>query len=137
MARAFTSITSFPLRFSITGAVLTLLSACTEPTPNAMQQQLVADLNEPQQLLFEQGQLKAYSCAACHGRYGISSHPAYPSLAGRPVGELSAALNAYRSGERKNALMTPQARGLSNTDIDALVYYFSLQTPAAKNTPGY
>tara|TARA_R110002126_G_scaffold54341_7_gene147158 strand:+ start:1144 stop:1554 length:411 start_codon:yes stop_codon:yes gene_type:complete len=106
------------------------LSACTEPAPDVGQQQLVASLDEPERQLFEQGQLKAYSCTACHGRNGLSSHPNYPSLAGRSASELASALTAYRNGERKHALMSPQARGLSDTDINALAYYFSLQTPA-------
>lgn len=117
----------------IAGTVMALssLSACTDPTPDASQQQLTASLTEPQRQLFEQGQLKAYSCASCHGRNGISNHPNYPSLAGRSEGELASALTAYRSGERKHALMTPQARGLNDADITALAYYFSLQQPPA------
>jgi len=115
----------------VTFLALSSLSACTDPTPDISQQQLIASLTKPQRQLFEQGQLKAYSCAACHGRNGISNHPNYPSLAGREDSELANALNAYRSGERKHALMTPQARGLNDADINALAYYFSLQTPAA------
>ncbi|MBV2129280.1 c-type cytochrome [Arsukibacterium indicum] len=119
-------------RFTLFSAVIAIcLSACTDPGPDASQQQLIASLTEPERKLFEHGQLKAYSCAACHGRNGISSHPNYPSLAGRSANELSAALTAYRGGERKHALMTPQARGLNDADINALAYYFSLQLPAA------
>lgn len=113
----------------LTGVALINLSACSK-APSEQQQQLVASLAEPERQLFEQGQLKAYSCTACHGRNGLSSHPNYPSLAGRSASELASALTAYRSGERKHALMSPQARGLSDTDINALAYYFSLQTPA-------
>ncbi|WP_019676326.1 c-type cytochrome [Arsukibacterium perlucidum] len=120
---------------AVTVMALSSLSACTDPTPDASQQQLTANLTEPQRQLFEQGQLKAYSCASCHGRNGVSSHPNYPSLAGRSEQELASALAAYRSGERKHALMTPQARGLNDADISALAFYYSLQTaPAAAAT---
>lgn len=120
---------------AVTFMALSSLSACTDPTPDASQQQLTANLTEPQRQLFEQGQLKAYSCASCHGRNGISSHPNYPSLAGLSERELASALAAYRSGERKHALMTPQARGLNDADISALAFYYSLQTaPAATAT---
>lgn len=119
---------------TVTGAALLNLSACTDPSPSPDQQQLISNLTEQQRQLFEQGQLKAYSCTSCHGRNGISSHPNYPSLAGNSDSELASALRAYRSGERKHALMTPQARGLSDADISALAFYYSLQTaPAAAN----
>ena len=131
MTRAYTRIISFSRCFSITAVALSLLSACTDPSPDASQHHLIASLTEPQRLLFEQGQLKAYSCAACHGRNGISAHPAYPSLAGRAASELASALTDYRTGDRKHALMTPQARGLNDADIEALTYYFSLQNPPA------
>lgn len=129
MKKAFAAASRFTVISAVLALSISSLTACTDPGPDVRQQQLIASLTEPQRLLFEQGQLKAYSCAACHGRNGISSHPAYPSLAGRSASELSAALTAYRNGERKHALMTPQVRGLSNTDIDALTYYFSLQAP--------
>lgn len=121
---------------AVTVMVLSSLSACTDPPPpDTSQQQLTANLTEPQRQLFEQGRLKAYSCASCHGRNGVSSHPNYPSLAGRSEHELASALAAYRSGERKHALMTPQARGLNDADISALAFYYSLQTaPAATAT---
>jgi cytochrome c553 len=131
MKKAFAPAKRLALRSAGIIIALSSLSACIEPTPDASQQQLVAGLTEPERQLFEHGQRKAYSCAACHGRNGISSHPNYPSLAGRPATELAGALIAYRAGERKHALMTPQARGLNDADIDALAYYFSLQTPPA------
>ncbi|MDX1539135.1 cytochrome c [Arsukibacterium sp.] len=134
MKKAFAPAKRLALRSAAAAIALSSLSACIEPTPDASQQQLVASLTEPQRQLFEQGQLKAYSCAACHGRNGISSHPNYPSLAGRSATELASALTAYRTGERKHALMTPQARGLADADINALAYYFSLQAPPASTT---
>ncbi|WP_213998403.1 cytochrome c [Arsukibacterium sp.] len=131
MNKALAPAKRVTLLTAVTVMALSSLSACTDPGPDASQQQLVASLPEPQRQLFTQGQQKAYSCTACHGRNGISSHPNYPNLAGRSEGELANALTAYRSGERKHALMTPQARGLNDADITALAYYFSLQTPAA------
>ena len=130
MKKAFAATKRTILLSAVSLLALTAVSACIEPTPDARQQQLIASLAEPQRQLFEQGQQKAYGCAACHGREGNSSHPDYPSLAGRPAAELSHALQAYKSGQRKHALMTPQARGLTDADITALAYYFSLQNPA-------
>jgi cytochrome c553 len=117
------------IRIVLFTAALINLSACSEAT-SPQQLQLVADLTEPQRQLFEQGKLSAHTCKACHGRAGISNSPMYPSIAGQAETELANALLAYRSGERKHALMTPQARGLNDAEISALAFYFSLHTAA-------
>lgn len=83
-----------------------------------------------QQQVLQQGSSRARSCAACHGPRGISRQALYPSLAGRPAAELSLAMREYRDGSRKNALMSPQARGLSDEDIALLAAYYAL-LPAA------
>lgn len=56
------------------------------------------------------------ACAACHGAGGVSSNPLWPNLAGQSEAYLRGALDAYRSGERKSAAMTPVARSLSGAD---------------------
>jgi cytochrome c553 len=117
------------IRIALFTAALINLSACSE-APSPQQLQLIADLTEPQRQLFEQGKLSAHTCKACHGRAGISNSPMYPSIAGQAETALANALLAYRSGERKHALMTPQARGLNDAEINALAFYFSLHIAA-------
>ena len=73
----------------------------------------------------EAGKAKAAVCAACHGANGISVIPDYPNLAGQKVKYLESAIKAYRSGERKNPIMSPMAAGLTDTDVANLAAYFA------------
>ncbi len=77
------------------------------------------------------GKAKAGVCAACHGADGKTPlDPSYAILAGQHPDYLVAALKAYRSGDRKNAIMGGQAAALSNADIENLAaYYGSLPGP--------
>ena len=68
---------------------------------------------------------KATVCAACHGPKGVSTNPEWPNLAGQQDKYLAMQLKAYRNGSRKNNLMSPQAAGLSDADIDNLAAYFA------------
>ena len=71
------------------------------------------------------GKAKAAVCAACHGANGISIIPDYPNLAGQKVKYLQSSIKAYRDGERKNAIMSPMASGLSDADIANISAYFA------------
>ena len=68
---------------------------------------------------------KAQACAACHGANGISSNPEWPTLAGQHEDYLEHALNQYRSGERKNVVMSAQAMIIAEEDIALLARYFA------------
>jgi cytochrome c553 len=74
------------------------------------------------------GRAKAIACQACHGLDGIAKLPDAPHLAAQPAAYLERALRAYRSGERRNEVMSIAARGLSDDDIrDLSVYYAAIQ----------
>jgi cytochrome c553 len=79
----------------------------------------------------EAGEGKIATCAACHGTDGIGTAPIYPNLAGQKAPYLENSLKAYREGERGGAMaamMTPQAKGLSDEDIaDIAAYYANLE----------
>lgn len=82
------------------------------------------------------GEKKAQVCVACHGINGNSMNPEWPSLAGQHYGYLVKQLEAWRAGERQNALMSAQAINLSDTDIADLSAYFSQQIiKAGKSNP--
>ncbi len=76
----------------------------------------------------EAGREKAKTCAACHGPDGNSAAPDFPRIAGQHYDYLVKALSDYKSGERKNAIMAPQATNLSKRDIEDLAAYFSRQS---------
>ena len=76
---------------------------------------------------YNAGEAKAEVCAACHGSDGNSQITIYPKLAGQYKNYLINTLNAYKSGSRKNAIMSGFAAGLSDQDIEDLSEYFSKQ----------
>lgn len=80
----------------------------------------------------EAGQEKSVVCAACHGPDGNSAMPDWPSIAGQHTSYLVTQLEAFKSGERQNALMSPMAVGLSEQDMLDLAAYFNAQAPAAR-----
>lgn len=80
----------------------------------------------------EAGQMKAATCAACHGIDGNSVTPEWPVLAGQHASYIVKQLQAFQSGERTEVQMTPFAMTLSQQDIYDLAAYFAAQTPASK-----
>jgi len=73
------------------------------------------------------GKEKSKTCAACHGPDGNSAAPDFPKLAGQHEDYLVKALNDYKSGARKNAVMAPQTANLSQRDIADLAAFYSRQ----------
>lgn len=77
----------------------------------------------------DEGQNKATPCLACHGGGGNSTNPEWPNLAGQHAQYIVKQLQAFKSGERKDPLMSPMAAGLSEDDMADLAAYYSAQTP--------
>jgi cytochrome c553 len=75
----------------------------------------------------EAGAAKAAVCAACHGPGGNSGNAEWPSLAGQSPVYTYRQLQAYKDGTRQNALMSPQAAGLSDQDMRDLAAYYAVQ----------
>jgi cytochrome c553 len=80
---------------------------------------------------------KAQLCAACHGENGIPQQTSTPVIWGQYQGYLYLVLRDYKSGARKNDIMSPLAQTLERDDMMALALYFSqkrwpdLQQPQA------
>jgi cytochrome c553 len=80
---------------------------------------------------------KAEVCSACHGANGIPQQSAIPVIWGQRLGYLFIELRDFKSGFRKNELMSPIAEGLDHADLLPLATYFSqkkwpdLQQPPA------
>jgi len=71
------------------------------------------------------GHAKAVQCQACHGLDdGMGKIPQAPHLAGQNEAYLVKALKDYRSGARKDPMMSVVAAGLTDGDIDDLAAYF-------------
>lgn len=80
----------------------------------------------------EKGEAKATACIACHGPAGNSANPEWPVLAGQHEQYIHKQLQAFKSGARKNPLMTPMAMSLSDDDMADLGAYFQAQKQAGK-----
>ncbi len=68
---------------------------------------------------------KAQVCAACHGEAGKPVQPDYPILWGQKEGYIYLQLRDFKSGARKNEMMSGIAATLEKPDMLALAAYFS------------
>jgi len=71
------------------------------------------------------GRRKALMCQTGHGLDGRAKIPEAPNLAGQSAVYLGKALKDYRSGARKNDMMSIVAPALKDEDIDDLAAYYS------------
>ncbi|HLH88956.1 MAG TPA: cytochrome c [Xanthobacteraceae bacterium] len=71
------------------------------------------------------GRQKAVKCMACHGLDGQAKLPDSPNLAGQNPIYLAKALQDYRSGARKNEMMSVIAKPLADQDIADLAAYYA------------
>ena len=78
---------------------------------------------------------RAKACGACHGGDGISINPVWPNLAGQKETYLAKQLRDFRSGVRKDPLMVPMAKPLSDKDIVDFAKHFSSLQPAPQAAP--
>ena len=76
------------------------------------------------------GEQRAVACFACHGPDGQSLLPEYPNLAGQKEMYIIAQLMSFKSGARKNPIMSPMAGPLSDQDIADIAAFFSGLMPA-------
>lgn len=76
------------------------------------------------------------NCAACHGKTGIGSNPAWPKLAGQKTGYLVNVLKTFRGGLRKDPMMAGVVRGLSDADIANLAAFYAAQNCQAVTVGG-
>jgi cytochrome c553 len=70
---------------------------------------------------------KARLCAACHGENGVPPEQSFPVpvIWGQNLGYLFFQLRDFKSGTRKNDVMSPVAEALPREDLMALAQYFS------------
>jgi len=76
----------------------------------------------------EAGKKKAAEvCAACHGPDGNSQAADFPRIAGQHADYLRKAMRDYKSGARKDPVMSGFANALTTRDIENLAMYFATQ----------
>jgi cytochrome c553 len=68
---------------------------------------------------------KTLICATCHGQTGAPTQSAIPVIWGQQLGYLFIELRDFKTGARKNDLMSPIAQGLDFSDLMPLAQYFS------------
>jgi cytochrome c553 len=66
-------------------------------------------------------------CVTCHGNDGIGISPDYPILAGQHHDYLEQALRDYKSGKRKNPIMTGIVAQVKDDDIPTIAAFFASQ----------
>jgi cytochrome c553 len=68
---------------------------------------------------------KAQLCSSCHGENSVPQQKDHPVIWGQQLGYLFIELRDFKSGARKNELMSPIAQGLDFSDLMPLAQYFS------------
>jgi cytochrome c553 len=87
--------------------------------------------------LAESVEEKAQLCAICHGANGVPIDKTTPVIWGQNEGYLYLQLRDFKSGSRRNDIMSPMAASLEKDDMKALAAYFAnlkwpdLQQPSA------
>lgn len=79
--------------------------------------------DEERQRLLRYGEQLAEECFTCHRRDGVDV--GIPGIIGMSEQELLTALTLYKTGQRKNKVVTSVAAALDATQIRALVLYLS------------
>jgi cytochrome c553 len=74
-----------------------------------------------------EGKEKAQVCASCHGSDGNGDNSSVPRLAGQYEDYIVQALKDYKSGARKNPVMSGFAAGLSEEDREDIAAYYASQ----------
>ncbi len=71
------------------------------------------------------GEAKSATCVACHGAKGVSPNDLWPNLAGQKKGYLVKQMKDFKSGSRKDPVMTSQAMIINDADIEHIAAYYS------------
>jgi DmsE family decaheme c-type cytochrome len=82
------------------------------------------------------GKTASASCAGCHGEQGVSSNPAWPSLAGQDARYLANALKAYKDGSRTDATMKALVASLDERTINDIAAYYASLRPTQPASAG-
>jgi cytochrome c553 len=77
------------------------------------------------------------ACVDCHGPGGNAPiDPTYPRLGGQYHDYIAHSLQLYRAGDRENALMSAQAKKLTDQQISDVAAYFGTQPTKLRDLSG-
>ena len=94
-------------------------------------------VSEGEALANAKGKATGQSCIDCHGADGNNPlDDSYPKLGGQYYDYLEHALQQYRSGAREHALMSQQAKDLSDQQIADLAVYFGSRPSQLRDLHG-
>ncbi len=79
--------------------------------------------------LVSRGQNVAAYCVSCHGGAGKTANGEWPNLAGQQAKYMRTQLEAYKAGTRVHPHMQNAVLGFSDSDLDAVVSYYSQLEP--------
>ena len=82
------------------------------------------------------GRGKTQKCEACHGADGLSKVVEAPNIAGQTEPYIVKQLLAFKSGERKNDMMSIVVPTLSDDDIADLAAYYAAIPITVGKLPG-
>jgi cytochrome c553 len=81
------------------------------------------------------GKEKAAACVSCHGEHGNSMVSSFPKLAQQHSSYLIKQLQAFKSGARKNPMMSSIAMGLTDDDMVDIAAYYADQEVSTNQLP--
>ncbi|WP_262967099.1 c-type cytochrome [Methylobacter psychrophilus] len=81
------------------------------------------------------GKEKAAACVSCHGDNGNSMVSTFPKLAQQHSSYLIKQLQAFKTGTRKNPMMSAIAMGLTDEDMVNIAAYYATQEVSANQLP--
>jgi cytochrome c553 len=127
---------------TLSGSVTVILAALAPPavaqTGAAGSGGAVPDLAAGQQIATAGNPARnVIACVTCHGAQGEGNAAGgFPRLAGQSAWYMSEQLDSYADGRRKNPIMEPIAKGLSDSERQAVsAYYAGLKAPAPSASP--
>ena len=79
------------------------------------------------------GKAASAACSGCHGGQGVSTNPAWPSLAGQDAQYLADAMRAYNDGSRNDATMKSLLASVDARTINNMAAYYASLAPGKPN----
>lgn len=90
-----------------------------------------------EKLAAAKGKATGQSCIDCHGKDGNAPIDAtYPKLGGQYHDYIAHSLQMYRDGDREHALMSQQAKDLTDQQIADLAAYFGTRSRQLRDLHG-